>query len=414
MTCSNLTRPESQDLFNRYQQLFQNTVLGGSAVIPESNEWYAIAVNYAMAEEFYALTDQAFKERDPRTACFDNLLILAERDGVYPRPSVPAQGYVKLTGTPNTALPAPLEFTIDGSQFITSNDSTQVTQLSDQGVATVRVRAIIPGESGNLSNQTTGMMTTVVAGVDQTVEVCGGSFCGGTDEEGVEAFRSRYLRRLQYQPRATQQWMVDKFLEWPCVTRAMVRAGSCCECGCEDNRTGSAVSEEGCSDCGCADCGGKMHFYVMFGNTFPNGIAPREVLDEVQEWMFGTPQGYGAGQVEIGVCGRVYEVKSIPINLIVDMDGCPSSNQLSSIRGLINEFFTTVEPSKPLNTNSLSLSIQRSLGSNISVEVSVNFVNEEDEQHVYSTVCSFDPDCDYMFTLDSVSFANQFTVEACP
>lgn len=413
MTCTNITRPDPQTLFDRYKQMFQNTVLGGASVVPESNEWYAVAINYAMAEEFYAITDQAFKERDPRTACIDNLLIIAERDGVYPRPAVPAQGYVKLTGTPNTALVSPLEFSIDGRQFITSNYDTQVSQLSADGVATVRIRAVIPGEAGNLNNQTTGTMTTVIAGVDATVEVCGGSFCGGSDAEGTEAFRSRYLRRLRYQPRATQQWMVDKFLEWPCVTRAMVRAGSCCECGCEDSRTGSSANDGGCSDCGCSDCGGKMHFYVMFGNTFPNGIAPREVLDEVQEWMFGSPQGYGAGQVEIGVCGRVYSVTPIPINLIVDIDGCPSTNQLASIRGLINEFFTTIEPSKPLNTNSLALSVQRSLGSTVSVGVSFSFLNEEDSQFVYTTACDLDPDCDYMFTLNDVTFANQYTVEAC-
>lgn len=413
MVC-NLTRPDAQTLFNRYRDLFQNTVLGGATVIPESNEWYAVSLNYALGESFYAISEQAWKERDPRQACAENLIAMAADDGVFPRAAVSAQGYLKLTGLAGTALPNPLEFTVDGETFLTAHDATQPAVLDATGTAVVRVRATVPGSNGNLT-AATGDLVTAVADVNTQVEVCGGSFCNGTDTEDAEAFRARYLRRLQHNPRATNQWIRDKVLEWPCVTRVITRAGTCCVLNCEPQGVTGASADASCEDCGCAECGGAMQFYVMFDGSFDNGIAPSSVLFEIEEWLFGSPQGYGMGQVEIGICGRIVGITPAAVDISIDIDDCPTGVDFQQVNDIVTEFFTTVEPSRAVNTAALSSTIERTLGLGINT-VDVNFQLQDSSLAygpgigpapatggVYVTDCFLEPDCDIMVTEGSTT-----------
>lgn len=411
MACK-IDRPDPQALFNRYLNMFSATVLGGAPVIPESNEWYASSINYAMAEEFYAITEQAWKELDPRYACCENLTAMAAQNGVYPRPAIFAQGYVKLSGKRNAPLPEGLEFTIGGLQFITATDALQPTQLDSTGSAVIRVRALVAGSGGNITEET-GSMTTVVANVDSEVEVCGGTFCEGADAETCDQFRARYIRRLQYQPRATNQWIMDKIVEWPCATRALQRAGTCCQCS---DCTGRP---SGCEDCGCKDCGGKLEFYVMFDNSFDNGIAPASVVEEVEEWLFGSPQGYGLGQVEIGVCGRLVPITPVRVNVFMDILDCPSGGQLTQIENQVREFFNTLEPSKPLRAQSLEIIAANIVGATANIEVRFELVNpadgygtgmpRTDDSKVFIGNCDLEPECDYLLVLNNLTITRPIT-----
>ena len=424
MTDCTISRPTAQELFDRYKQMFETTVLGGATIIEESNEWYAVAVNYAMGEEFYAIAEQAQKELDPRFACTDNLVAMAERDGVFPRAAVPAQGYLKLTGTANAPLTAPLEFTVDGVQYITATTVSQPTALDDNGSAVIRVRAVTPGSAGNIT-ATTGTLDTAVANVNTAVEVCGGSFCSGSDAEETEAFRTRYINRLKYRPRATVEWIKDKLLEWPCATRAVLREGSCCGCGCEDVTVTTGSTAGDCADCGCVECGGKMNFYVLFDDSFDNGIAPETTLYEIEEWMFGSPQGYGMGQVEMGVCGKIVPVTAVQVDVYVDILDCPTSTDLANVRTTVQEFFKTVEPSKTVSANSLESAVTRIIGAS-DVDVRMELVNAADgygqsygasdaDSKVYVTGCSLEPDCDYMITLNEIIITRTSdTSGSCP
>ena len=99
MTCT-IARPDPQALFDHLQNMFSSTVLGGGKVIPESNEWYVVTNDYAMAEQFYAIADQMWRETNPETACCENLYKMAAQHGVFPRPPSHADGYAKLTGIP--------------------------------------------------------------------------------------------------------------------------------------------------------------------------------------------------------------------------------------------------------------------------------------------------------------------------
>jgi uncharacterized phage protein gp47/JayE len=287
MACT-ILRPDPQALFDQLRDMFFSTVLGGGRVIPESNEWYVVSNDYAVAEQFYAIADQMWREASPATACCENLYAMAAQHGVFPRPAGYAQGYAKLTGVPGTAIPASFEVSTSNGIYISVG--TVPLKIPDSGEAIVRIRALTPGSAGNAAGTvTTGTLSTPAPGIDSLVTICGGSFCGGTEPENCDQFRKRYLERLAYQPKATMAWIQAKLMEFPCVTRVCVREGACCRCNAE------------CGDCGCKICGNRMEFYVLF-TGFPCGIPPQNVVDDINTWLFGDPQGYGEGQVEIGVC----------------------------------------------------------------------------------------------------------------
>lgn len=79
-----IPRPDPKILFDQIKNQFSSTVLGGGQVIPESNEWYVVANDYAAAEQFFAIADQMWREANPETACCDNLYKMAAQHGVFP------------------------------------------------------------------------------------------------------------------------------------------------------------------------------------------------------------------------------------------------------------------------------------------------------------------------------------------
>lgn len=347
-------RPDPQALFNRVRDRFSSTVLGGGTVVPESNEWYVVSNDYAMMEEYYAIADQFARENDPRYACCDNLYRIAARAGVYPRAASFAQGYAQLTGTPGAPLSNTMEMQYEGKTYrVTGN---MPAEIGLDGTAIVRFRALEAGSGSNISGgQQTGTLTAPPAGVDATVIIYGGQFCGGTDEETCEEFRNRYLTRMQYKPRATANWLREKLAEWPCVTRVCDRAGECC------------VPGEDCPDCSCANCADNnaFQFYVMFDSTFDCGAAPACVLAEIQEWLFGPDgqQGRGLGEAPLGVCGSIHVFTPQRFDVRVDASVCLSISQQQALRAVVQDYLKfAICPSLELPLQNLELVVGQVIG----------------------------------------------------
>jgi hypothetical protein len=360
-----IPRPDPQTLFDRYSNMFSSNVLGGAPVVPESNEWYATSLNYAMAEEFYAISEQQWRERDPRYACCDNLFDLAAQDGVYPHPAAAAQGYVILRGVPNSPLPSSFEVSANGQTYISA--SILLPQLPTSGTLTVRVQAVSPGPAGNAAGTVTvGTLTTPIAGIENEVTVCGGSFCGGADPEECEPFRQRYLARKQYTPRANQSWAIQTLESWPCVTRAMPRGGNCCTC-------------EGEGGMDCTECGTGLDFYVMMDGAFPCGVPPQNILDEISEWFFGANPGRGEGIAEIGMCGDIVQPRPFEVDVVLDIVGaCPTASQLAVIQGNVNDMFQNIVPSTDVPPRQIEAIVIQVMGPMVDVTARFVIVNDAD------------------------------------
>ena len=400
MSCI-ILRPDPKTLFAQLQNMFQTTVLGGGKVIPESNEWYVVANDYAMAEQFYAISDQLWRETNPETACCENLYKMAAQHGVFPQPASHAEGYGRLFGTPGSAVPPSFEIQTTNGTYISVG--TVPLTIPASGTVIVRIRALTPGADMNAGGEvTTGTMTTPAPGIDPEVTICGGSFCGGSEEETCEEFRKRYLERLAYQPKATMAWIKQKLMEFPCATRVCIREGTCCRCNadCED-----------CPECGCTNCGSAMQFYVLFDGIFPCGIPPQHIIDDIQTWLFGEHQGYGEGQVEIGVCGSIHAPRPLVVNVYIDIEGCPSSAQKQMIEDQIAAIFQRICPSMPFRVKQLELIVASIIGPEVNAQVRFEVVGYEGQippyprDDVWITSCGdLEPECDVLPCLNDVIF----------
>lgn len=397
MACVTL-RPDPQALFNQLQSMFSSTVLGGGKVIPESNEWYVVANDYAMAENFYAVADQMWREANPETACCENLYKMAAQNGIYPRPASYAEGYAKLTGVPGSAVPPNLEIQTNIGVF-GSVDTAPMT-IPSTGSLIIRIRAYVPGPTMNADgNATDGTLVTTAPGIDAAVQICGGQSCGGSIAEDCEAFRKRYLERLAYHPKATMAWVKEKLMEWPCVSRVAVREGACCRCDpdCEDGL-------------GCTNCGNHIELYVLFDDVFPCGIAPQYLIDEITKWLFGEHQGFGEGQLEIGVCGKLYTPVPLMVDVVIDIEGCPSAAQKQDITDQIRALFRRVSPSTPVRTKQFELIVASTVGADVNIDVRFQVVGYENADPpyprdlVYATECALEPECDVLPCLNEVRF----------
>jgi uncharacterized phage protein gp47/JayE len=337
LTC-NLKRPEPQVLFDRIKNQFQATVLNGGTVIPESTEWYVVANQYASEEALYSIAEQQWRERDPRQACCDNLISIAALDGVFPRPATFAKGYVKISGTAGSAVPSSLVVSFNDKNYKTDVGATVPPVIPTQGFIVVRMVAEIPGPETASSSVSTGKLITQSAGLSNTVEIYGGQFCGGQAAEDCETFRTRYLARKQYQPKANFEWVKAKLLEWPCVTRVCIR------------------------DCSCCPERGTLDLFVFFDGTFPYGIPPTNVLTDLENWYFGSPQGFGFGQAEWGQTGKFYAPTPIPVNIKVTDLPCSSSAQVEDIKQRITRMFDNLCPGKAICRRMIDAIIIQVLG----------------------------------------------------
>lgn len=400
MACK-IERETPQQAWDRISGDFSANVLGGADVIPESNEHYVISLHYAMSEHFHSLAEQMWRERDPRYACCENLVDLAAQDGFYPRPASFSQGYIKITGTPGSSLSQEMEFEINGEKYVPSG--TVPGEIPNYGYVIIRVMANKPGPEGNLpSGITTGTIVNPPEGIDEAIQPYGNNFCGGSEAESCEEFRQRYLERISYQPSAQMSWIKQKIMEWPCVTDVCELGEACC-----------TTDEEGARI-----CPDRLEVYALFRETFPCGLAPQCVLDEMNDWLFGSPAGYGLGQMPFGVCGIVRYAKASCIDVVIDGLGCATPMQQEEARLRIKDYIDRLCPATNLLVRELEFIISQILGkaSDFSVTIFRPTQGPDDLPCEDGGCCDeglkFDNcgnaivDCDYKVCLNEIRFVN--------
>jgi hypothetical protein len=326
MAC-NLTRPEPQILHDRLRDMFSANVLGGAPVIPESNEDYVVKNDYAAAEMFYSIAEQQWRETDPRYACCDNLVKIAARDGVYPRPSTFARGHVVLTGVAGSRMIPDIRVEFGGQIYRVADPKSIPDRMPASGSLSLIFVAQTPGEEGNnLQLATAGRLITPITGIDQRVTVGGGHFCLGTEPEDCEAFRRRYLERLKHKPDLRFKSLELAALEFPCLTRICIR--DCCNevaCGCGPRH---------------------INIFAMFDNTYEAGIAPPEIVSEVDAFLFGSPKGWGMGKAPVGVCGTVFPATAGYVDLTFSGFACSTPSQREEVDKRVRALFATICPGK--------------------------------------------------------------------
>lgn len=394
MACT-IERPTVTQLWQDTSTRFSANVLGGAPIIPESNEYYAVAIDVAMQQDFFAYAEQMWREQDPRYACCENLIEHAKRRGFYPRPASFAQGYVKLTGTAGTALTQGLQFRFSNQTFEPASIVPEA--MPDSGELVLRVASTDAGEAGNI-NETSGVLLTQIPGIATNVSSFGGTFCGGAESEDCEQFRSRYLERLAYRPRLSLEWFKEKVKEWPCVTDVFDLGPNCCE----TNLVGDVL------------CPNKIEFYVLFRNTFDCGLAPQCVVDEITDWLFGEQQGLGLGEAEFGICGSVRTATAVQLNITLNGLSCATPSQGRIVQDRIRDYINRLAPATTLKADALRFIGLQVLGAEAEFDAVITPAFENQEGVFFDHCGDAVIDCDYKACVASItSVGGNVSVGGC-
>lgn len=150
----------------------------------------------------------------------DILARWAAMKGVPRTPAASAAGDVLLRGAAGVVVDAGVLLQAqDGRQYATSETVKLV-----QGNQLVAVRAVVPGAAGNAPAALRLSLVSPVLGVQDQAEIGPGGLTAGSDEEGLEAWRSRLVRDFRRVPHGGAE---DDYVAWalevPGVTRAWVR-----------------------------------------------------------------------------------------------------------------------------------------------------------------------------------------------
>lgn len=151
--------------------------------------------------------DWLSKQLFAKTAEREQLLVQASMYGLSPIPASFASGILIATGTNTTVIP---QDTIlvrdDGFLYRTT---APVTILL--GVALPPVQAVVAGSDGNLATDELLTLQTPITGVNSVMTVIAPGLSGGADLEETEAFRTRFLERLQEPPQGGSE---QDYIAW--------------------------------------------------------------------------------------------------------------------------------------------------------------------------------------------------------
>lgn len=211
-----LNRPTLQQLIDRVKADFESKLSAFGKIIPNTFVWVIARVLSGLVHGIYGLLDFIVRQVFPDTAEGEFLRRWGSIWGITQTPASFAQGQMTATGTNGS--------TISEGSILTRPDGVQFRVLSEAtisgGTAILGVRAVVAGTEGNTDAGVSLSFASPILGVD-TQGLVTSEIAGGSDEELLEAYRSRILARIQNPPLGGaasdyEQWA----LEVAGVTRA--------------------------------------------------------------------------------------------------------------------------------------------------------------------------------------------------
>lgn len=167
-------------------------------------------------DTLYKYAERLNDQMWPDKADAEHLPAHGARWGRSRKEAAAATGTVQFTGVNGSS--------IDVGTIVLRSDAVQyqttVAGIIAAGVATIAVEAVEAGQVGNAIIGTALTLSTPIPGVN-AVATAQTALSGGSDIEGIEAWRARILARVR---RAPQGGSLDDYVDWalevPGVTRA--------------------------------------------------------------------------------------------------------------------------------------------------------------------------------------------------
>lgn len=283
---------------------FSKRLLGGAPVYPLSSEDILAFVMAGTVNLCWGMVHQVLVQNDPASMCCDNLVRYGAQRGINLASATRAKGYAAITGTPNGLIPATLSFVGESSREYKLDPGVTFNpvRLDANGEAVVRIVGMLGGAIYNVPIGTTLTVSSTTPAIDGTAFVIGNGISGGTNVEDCENLRKRILAAESSGAISTNAaWYIEKTMQYPGVTRV-----------CFDE---------------CGECCDPQHIqlYPFFDGVYgdyatpPYGVPPCDVLDAMNDWMWGSQPGMGLGLAPLGIVGAY--VTPLPTILEVRL-GC--------------------------------------------------------------------------------------------
>jgi uncharacterized phage protein gp47/JayE len=220
-TLSQLINQALQDLQSAALTDYLGNVLTGQ-IEPDKSIFGVLAkVQAGQANELYGYLDVISLLAIPATTWGASSLAWGALVGLSPEAATAAQITAQFSGVPTTPLPAgtALSRQSDGFGYVT----TAAGVVGSGNTVTVPATAATPGSLGNCQPSAQINIATGIPGINSG-GVYISSVVAGTDQETMQAFKTRYLARYASQP---QGGSAADYIEWalsvPGVTRAWTR-----------------------------------------------------------------------------------------------------------------------------------------------------------------------------------------------
>lgn len=190
------------------------------SVLRRSDQRVLARVHGGTAYGLYGLLGWTSRQVLPDSCEADVLARWAAIRGVARTPATSASGGVVLRGAAGAQVDAGVLLqSQDGRQFVT----TQAVVIAPGGQV-APVQAVVAGAAGNSPAGLRVAIVSPVEGVQDQAEVAEGGLTAGTDEEALEAWRSRVIADFRRVPHGGDE---DDYVGWavevPGVTRAWCR-----------------------------------------------------------------------------------------------------------------------------------------------------------------------------------------------
>ena len=129
--------------------------------------------------------------------------------GLAKRPAIAASGTIKVTGTPQTKVPAGVKFVTADGKII---ETTEAAIVSADRSTQVSAKSVSAGAEGNLSPQKLQPIEPIM-GIDHADVI---ELMGGVDDETWDELKSRVLEHIRQPPHGGagfdyQQWLKARF-----------------------------------------------------------------------------------------------------------------------------------------------------------------------------------------------------------
>jgi len=211
-------RPTLTQLNNQAQQDIASSPLGLSGFLRRAVMPVLGLVQAGFAYLHYAFLDYIAQQSVPWTATGEDAYAWAALIGVKQKDATASSGVVPFTATVASEIAADTLINGGGLQFTTSG----AVSIAAGTTVNVPITCTVAGNAGNLAAGTSMTLASPIAGITSTTALTV-ALTGGADQEGFDAFRTRYLAQYAAAPQGGD---LADYIEWaeavPGVTRAWV------------------------------------------------------------------------------------------------------------------------------------------------------------------------------------------------